>query len=52
MTPVTFSDEELAGFREVGGQPVWDEWVEKNKDSFDAQGLLDAVMEAAKQAGG
>lgn len=52
MTPVTFSDEELNSFREIGGQPVWDEWIEKYKDAFDSQGLFDTVMDAAKSTGG
>lgn len=52
MTPVTFGDDELDNFRKIGGKPVWDEWIEKNKDAFDAQGLFDTVMDAAKAAGG
>jgi len=52
MTPVTFSEEDLTTFRGVGGQPVWDAWIEDNKDAFDSKGLFDTVMDAAKKAGG
>lgn len=50
MTPVTYTDEQLAQFREVAGQPVWDAWIAANKDSFDAQGLFDAVWAYAEEA--
>jgi TRAP-type C4-dicarboxylate transport system substrate-binding protein len=45
---VKYTDEELAGFRKVGGQPVYDKWIATNKDKFDAKGLLDFVMKTAK----
>ena len=48
LTEVVFSDEELAKFREMGGQPVWDKWVADNKDKFDAQAVLDLAMKLAK----
>ena len=35
-------------FREVAGQPVWDDWVAANKDQFDAQAVLDLVLSLAK----
>jgi TRAP-type mannitol/chloroaromatic compound transport system substrate-binding protein len=50
MTKITYSDEQLAEFRTVAGQPVWDAWIEANKDKFDAQGVFDAVFEYAAEA--
>ncbi len=48
LTEVVYTDEQLAAFRELGGQPVWDEWVAANKDQFDAQAVLDLVLSLAK----
>jgi len=48
LKEIKYSDAELAKFRKVGGQPVYDQWVADNKDKFDAQALLDAVFAAAK----
>jgi TRAP-type mannitol/chloroaromatic compound transport system substrate-binding protein len=50
MTKVTYSDEQLAEFRDVAGKPVWDAWIEANKDKFDSQGVFDAVFEYAAEA--
>ncbi|HSH07145.1 MAG TPA: C4-dicarboxylate TRAP transporter substrate-binding protein [Burkholderiales bacterium] len=50
LKKIVYSDAELQRFREVAGKPVWDEWVAKNKDKFDAQGVLDAVFKLAKEA--
>lgn len=50
MTKITYSDEQLAQFRDVAGQPVWDEWIEANKDKFDAQGVFDAIWQYAEEA--
>ncbi|MCP5374373.1 MAG: C4-dicarboxylate TRAP transporter substrate-binding protein [Hyphomicrobiales bacterium] len=50
LQEIDYSDETLAEFRKVAGKPVWDEWVAKNKDKFDAQGVLDAVFKAAEAA--
>lgn len=50
MTAVTYSDAQLAEIRRLGAQPVWDDWVKKNQGKFDAQGLLDYILEAAKTA--
>lgn len=50
MTKIVYSDEQLAKFKEVAGQPVWDEWIETNKDKFDSQGVFDAVWEYADEA--
>ncbi len=48
MQAITYSDDQLAHFRKVGGKPVWDDWVNTRKDMFDARGLLDHVLAAAQ----
>lgn len=50
MEKITYSDEELARFKEVAGKPVWDAWIEANKDKFDSQGVFDAIWEYAAEA--
>ena len=50
MTKIVYTDEELAQFKEVAGKPVWDAWIEANKDKFDAQGVFDAIWQYAKEA--
>jgi len=50
MEAIEYSDEQLAKFREVGGAPVWQDWVNKHKGEFNAQGLLDHVMTTATRA--
>ncbi len=50
MTKITYSDEELARFREIAGQPVWDEWIAANADKFDAQAVFDAIFTYADEA--
>lgn len=49
MTEVKFSEEDLDKFREIGGKPVWDKWVEDNKEFVPtAQELIDLVLKTAK----
>jgi len=50
LEEIIYTDEQLAEFRKVGGQPVWDQWVEENKDKFDARQLIDFVMAEAEKA--
>lgn len=50
MTKIVYTDEELSEFKEVAGKPVWDAWIEANKDKFDAQGVFDAVWKYAEEA--
>lgn len=56
MTEITYSEEELAAFREAGAQPVWDDWVEE----MEGRGLpgrevlqfvLDSIEEAQAKGG-
>ncbi|RAH99783.1 C4-dicarboxylate ABC transporter substrate-binding protein [Acuticoccus sediminis] len=51
LEEITYTDEQLAAFREAAGEPVWHEWVEANKDQFDAQAVLDLTLELAGQKG-
>lgn len=50
MTEIVYSEEQLAKFREVAGQPVWDAWIAANQDTFDAQGVFDAIWAYAEEA--
>lgn len=50
MTEIVYSDAQLAEFRELAGQPVWDDWIAANKDKFDAQGVFDAIFAYAEEA--
>lgn len=50
MTKIVYTDEQLAKFKEIAGQPVWDEWIEANKDKFDSQGVFDAIWKYAEEA--
>lgn len=47
---ITYTDEQLAEFREKAGRPVWNDWIADNKDKFDAQGVLDALLQYAEEA--
>ena len=50
LIKVTYTDDQLAEFREVAGKPVWDAWIEANKDKFDSQGVFDAIWTYAEEA--
>lgn len=47
---ITYSDAQLAAFRDQAARPVWDAWVAQNEDDFDAQGVLDALLQYAQEA--
>jgi len=49
MRPVTYSASQLDEFRERGGRPVHDAWVERHQDTFDARSLLDFVLKTASE---
>ncbi|RJE78736.1 C4-dicarboxylate ABC transporter substrate-binding protein [Paracoccus sp. JM45] len=51
LDEIVYTDEQRAAFREKAGQPVWNDWVEANSDKFDAQGVLDALLTYAREAG-
>lgn len=44
LTEVVFTPEQLAEFKEIAAQPVWNEWVEANKANFDGQELIDLIL--------
>jgi len=50
LTEIVYSDDQIAEFQRIAGQPVWDAWIEANQDNFDAQGLFDAIFEYAEEA--
>ncbi len=50
MEKIMYSDEELAKFKEIGGEPVWNKWIADNKDKFDSQGLFDKMMALLAEA--
>ncbi|MEP3046453.1 MAG: TRAP transporter substrate-binding protein DctP [Roseibium sp.] len=50
MEKIVYTDEELARFREVSGEPVWKEWIGANQDKFDAQAVFDAIWQYADEA--
>jgi hypothetical protein len=47
---ITYTDEQLAEFREVAAKPVWDAWIADNADAFDSQGVFDAIWSYAEEA--
>ena len=50
LEKIIYTDEQLAEFQELGGKPVWDEWIEENKDLFDSQAVFDAIFTYAEEA--
>lgn len=51
LTPITYPPAELQKFRDLAGKPVWDKWVEENKDKVPARELIDLILATAKKAG-
>ncbi|WP_119419478.1 TRAP transporter substrate-binding protein DctP [Desertibaculum subflavum] len=48
---ITYSEADLKKFEEIGGKPVWDEWVaEKSKQGVPAAELLKLILDTAKAA--
>lgn len=51
LTFVTYSPAELAEFRKLGAQPVWDKWVaETSAKGAPAKELLDLILQTAAKA--
>ena len=50
LEEIVYSDEQIAQFREIAGQPVWDAWIAENSADFDSQGVFDAIWEYAEEA--
>ena len=47
LQAIQIPENEMAEFRRIAGQPVWNAWVEANKDKVPAQELLDLVLSTA-----
>ena len=51
MKAVTIPEEQMAQFRKVAGQPIWDEWVKETAPTGpEAQELLDLLLKTAADA--
>jgi TRAP-type C4-dicarboxylate transport system substrate-binding protein len=50
LKAITYGAPELAEFRKIGGQPVWDEWIKENEKDVPAKELFDLVLKYAKEA--
>ncbi|MEM5544947.1 C4-dicarboxylate ABC transporter substrate-binding protein [Sulfitobacter sp. AS92] len=50
LEEIVYSEEQIAKFREIAGQPVWDAWIAENSAKFDAQGVFDAIWDYAEEA--
>ena len=50
LTAVKIDEAEMAEFRRIGGQPLWNAWVKENAGDIPAQELLDLVLKTAKEA--
>lgn len=48
LTAVTIPEAEMAEFRRIGGEPLWNDWVKENEGKIPAQELLDLVLKMAK----
>lgn len=50
MKMIKIDEKEMAEFRRVGGEPLWQQWVKENEGDIPAQELLDLVLNTAKEA--
>ena len=46
LTEVTYDPATRQEFQNVAGEPIWRQWVSDNQENFDAQGVLDTVLNA------
>ncbi len=44
---IKIPEDQMAEFRKIAGQPVWNAWVKENQGSLPAQELLDLVLKTA-----
>jgi len=51
LKPVTYTPAQLEEFQRIAGKPVWDKWVEENKNRFDGQALIDTIFKIAREGG-
>ncbi len=50
LVAVQIPEAEMAEFRRIGGEPLWNEWVKENEGEIPAQELLDLVLKTAAEA--
>jgi TRAP-type C4-dicarboxylate transport system substrate-binding protein len=50
MTKIVYDDATLQQFADVAGKPVWQKWIDDNKDKFDSQNVFDTMWELIKEA--
>jgi TRAP-type mannitol/chloroaromatic compound transport system substrate-binding protein len=50
LKEVVYTDAQLREFRDKVGKPVWEKWVADNKAKFDAQNVLDTIMQEIEKA--
>ncbi|MCH9674204.1 MAG: TRAP transporter substrate-binding protein DctP [Gammaproteobacteria bacterium] len=46
---IQIPEDQMAEFRKIAGEPVWEAWVADNADKCPAQELLDLVLKSASQ---
>lgn len=51
LTEIVYTDAQLEEFRKIAAKPVWDEWVQANKDRFNGQEFIDLILQTAQTAG-
>ena len=52
LEPIEYTDEQLAEFREVGAQPIWDEWAaEQEAAGRPGEELVQLILDTAAAAG-
>jgi TRAP-type C4-dicarboxylate transport system substrate-binding protein len=50
MEAIKIDEKEMAEFRRIGGEPLWNDWVKENEGKIPAQELLDLVLKTAAEA--
>jgi TRAP-type C4-dicarboxylate transport system substrate-binding protein len=50
MKAITIEPAAMDEFRKLGGVPLWTDWVNENKDDFDADSLLKLVLKTAAES--
>ena len=50
LTAVKIPEDQMANFRKIAGQPLWNDWVKEMEGKIPAQELLDIVLKTAKEA--
>ena len=48
LTAVKMPEDEMANFRKIAGEQLWNDWVKENEGKIPAQELLDIVLKTAK----